>query len=266
MQQAHSTAPPLTGRVAVVTGGGGTNSIGRAISVRLAAEGARVAVLDIDDAGAARVAAEITRLGGTALAVHCDVTDLAMVEATMAEVAAGWDERVDILVNNAALFGGMGEKRPFDEWTVDEWNVMQDVNVRGMWFCARAAVPFMKVRGYGKIVNVTSDTFFHGVAGFIHYTASKGGVIGFTRSLARELGEFGIRVNAAAPGFTLSDAQLAISAPQSDSYDVIRSRQTLAARNEMPEDLAGPVYFLASADSDFMTGQTLLVDGGYSMH
>ena len=189
-----------------MTGVGRERGIGRAIGLRYAAEGARVALLDLDVGGAERVAEEITEAGGTALAIPCDVTHLAACETAAAHVTEEWGERVDILVNNAAWLDGV-VWQPFDRWTVEEWDKMLDVNLRGMWFCARAFVPFMKARGYGKIINVTSSTFMEGVGGFIHYTSSKGGVIGFTRALGRELGEFGIRVNAMAPGYTMTDAQ-----------------------------------------------------------
>lgn len=256
----------LAGRVAIVTGGGGTNSIGRAICLRYGREGAKVAVFDINAAGAARVAEEIRALGGTALAVECDVTNLGQVEAAVKQVADTWGGRVDILVNNAALFGGMGPFRPFDEWTVEEWDRMQAVNVRGMWFMARAVFPYMKAQNYGKIINISSSSVFEGVPGFIHYSTSKGGVIGFTRCLGRELGKFGIRVNAIAPGFTVSDAQLELTKDYQEWYERNREAQALNQRNEVPEDLAGPAFFLASADSDFMTCQTLLVDGGVTPH
>ena len=266
MIDSASAPQRLKDKVAIVTGGGGANSIGRAISLRYGREGARVAVLDINAAGAARVAEEITAAGGTAMAVPCDITDLGQCEAAAKKVAEAFGGRIDILVNNAAFFGTMGEWRPFDQWTAEEWDKMQAVNVRGMWFCARAVVPYMKAQGYGKIINLSSSTFFEGVPGFIHYTTSKGGVIGFTRSLGRELGEFGIRVNAIAPGFTLSDAQLELTKDARDWYVVNRNKQALKERNEIPEDLAGPAFFLASEDSDFMSCQTLLVDGGLSPH
>ena len=256
----------LEGRVALVTGGGGTNSIGRAICLRYGREGARVGVLDINAAGAACVAEEVAAAGGSALAVPCDITNLEQCRAAAGEVAAAFGGRIDILVNNAAFFGTMGAWRPFNEWTAEEWDKMQAVNVRGMWFCAQAVFPYMKAQGYGKIINVSSSTFFEGVPGFIHYTTSKGGVIGFTRSLGRELGEFGIRVNAIAPGFTLSDAQLELTKDAQDWYAVNRERQALRERNEIPEDLAGPAFFLACEDSDFMTCQALLVDGGLTPH
>jgi 3-oxoacyl-[acyl-carrier protein] reductase len=267
MEAKASAGKRLIDKVAIVTGGGGSNSIGRAISLRLAEEGAKVAIFDIDLDGAKRVVAEIEAAGGIALAVKCDITDLDECHKSVKMVAEAWTSRIEILVNNAAHFGTMGEWRPFDEWDVDEWDKMQAVNVRGMWFCARAVFPYMKAQNYGKMINLSSSTFFEGVPGFIHYTSSKGGVIGFTRSLARELGKFGIRVNALAPGFTLSDAQMRLTGAKEQAwFDVNKSKQSLPERNELPEDLAGPAFFLASPDSDFMTGQALLVDGGLSMH
>jgi NAD(P)-dependent dehydrogenase (short-subunit alcohol dehydrogenase family) len=256
----------LDGKIAIVTGGGGSNSIGRAICLRFGREGARVAVLDINAEGAARVTAEIQAVGGTATAITCDITDLAQCEAAAKQAAQTWNGRVDILVNNAAFFGGMGAWRPFDEWTVDDWDKMQNVNVRGMWFMVRSVFPYMKAQEYGKIINLSSSTFFEGVPGFIHYTTSKGGVIGLTRSLGRELGKFGIRVNALAPGFTISDAQLELTKDSQEWYARNRDCQALNQRNEVPDDLAGPALFLASPDSDFMTCQALLVDGGVTPH
>jgi 3-oxoacyl-[acyl-carrier protein] reductase len=266
MSGTASTPGRLQDKVAIITGGGGSNSIGRAISLRFGEEGARVAVIDINSEGAVRVADEIKAAGGTAVAMECDVTELSQCESTIQQVVDAFGGRVDILVNNAAFFGGMGSWRPFNEWTTEEWDRMQTVNVRGMWFCAQAVFPYMKAQRYGKIINLSSSTFFQGVPGFIHYTTSKGAVVGFTRSLGRELGEFGIRVNAIAPGFTLSDAQLELTRDYQDWYKTNRERQALGERNEVPEDLAGPAVFLASPDSDFMTCQTLLVDGGLTPH
>jgi NAD(P)-dependent dehydrogenase (short-subunit alcohol dehydrogenase family) len=266
MGESGPTEGRLAGKVAIVTGGGGSNSIGRAICLRYGREGAKVAVLDINGAGAARVAEEIVAAGGTAMPVTCDVTDLGQVEAAVKKVADAWGGHIDILVNNAAFFGGMGSFRPFDEWTVEEWDKMQAVNVRGMWFMARAVFPYMRAHNYGKIINLSSSSVFEGVPGFIHYSTSKGGVIGFTRCLGRELGKFGIRVNAIAPGFTVTDAQLELTKDYQEWYDRNREAQALNQRNELPEDLAGPAFFLASSDSDFMTCQTLLVDGGVTPH
>jgi 3-oxoacyl-[acyl-carrier protein] reductase len=252
----------LRDRVAVVTGAGRPRGIGRAICLRYAEEGARVAVLDLDGRGAEAVADEIRAAGGEALGLTCDVRDLAAVEAAAARVLDEWG-RADILANNAASLDGV-VWQPFDQWTVEEWDRMLDVNLRGMWFCARAFVPAMKARGYGKIVNITSSTFWEGVGGFIHYTSSKGGVIGFTRALGRELGESGIRVNALAPGYTMTDAQTTHAAAHPEHPVAMREQRALA-RDEVPDDLAGPAFFLACEDSDFMTCQTILVDGGRSM-
>ena len=200
------------------------------------------------------------------MSVHCDITDLEQCKKAAERVADAFGGRIDILVNNAAFFGTMGSWRPFNEWTPEEWDQMQAINVRGMWFCAQAVFPYMKAQGYGKIINLSSSTFFQGVPGFIHYSTSKGGVIGFTRSLGRELGEYGIRVNAIAPGFTVSAAQLELTKDSQEWYVANRQRQALSERNEIPEDLAGPAFFLASEDSDFMTCHTLLVDGGSTPH
>jgi len=252
----------LRGRVAVVTGAGRPRGIGRAICLRYAEEGARVAVLDLDGRGAEAVADEIRAAGGEALGLACDVADLASVEAAGAAVLEELGA-ADILVNNAAALDGV-VWQPFDQWAVEEWDRMLDVNLRGMWFCARVFVPAMKAAGYGKIVNITSSTFWEGVGGFIHYTSSKGGVIGFTRALGRELGEFGIRVNALAPGYTMTDAQSEHAAAHPEHQAAMREQRALA-RDEVAEDLAGPAFFLASGDSDFMTCQTILADGGRSM-
>jgi NAD(P)-dependent dehydrogenase (short-subunit alcohol dehydrogenase family) len=253
----------LEGRVALVTGGGSRQGIGRSISLRLAQEGARVAVLDIDESGARRLADEIVAAGGEALGAACDVTQLDQCLAAGEQAAAAWG-RLDILVNNAALLEGVSWG-PFDELDVTEWDRMLNVNLRGQWFCARAVAPHMKRQGYGKIINLASSTFMEGVAGFVHYTSSKGGVIGLTRALGRELGEFGIRVNALAPGYTLSQAQAEHASAHPEWAERMRSRQALGRRNLVPEDLAGPAFFLASPDSDWMTCQTILVDGGQSM-
>ncbi len=266
MSENQRGAQRLKDKVAIVTGGGGEKSIGRAICLRYGAEGAKVAVLDVNEEGAGRVADEIVAAGGTAIPVGCDITDLEQCKAAAVHVAEAFGGRIDILVNNAAFFGTMGGWRPFDQWTVEEWDQMQAVNVRGMWFCVQGVFPYMKAQKYGKVINLSSSTFFQGVPGFIHYSTSKGGVIGFTRSIGRELGEFGIRVNAIAPGFTISGAQLELTKGDAEWYAANRARQVISERNEVPDDLAGPAFFLACEDSDFMTCQTLLVDGGHTPH
>jgi 3-oxoacyl-[acyl-carrier protein] reductase len=255
--------------VALVTGAGGTNSIGRAIALRFAQEGARVGVLTLHAPTAMRVVGDIEEAGGSAIPLTCDVTDLDQCRTSAKQLADAYGGKIDILVNNAAaprVVPSQTGLRLFDDYTIEEWDRAQDVNLRGMWFCAQAVFPYMKPQGYGKIINMSSSTFFEGLRGFIPYVASKGGIIGFTRALARELGEFGIRVNALAPGFTLTES----NAGEGPSYlahcDHARELQCLHERNELAEDLAGPAFFLASRDSDFMSGQTLVVDGGLNMH
>ncbi|MFH0917198.1 MAG: SDR family oxidoreductase [bacterium] len=263
--QLAGTPKRLQDKVALITGGGGTNSIGRSIALRFGAEGAKVGVLDIDGESAIWVESEIRENGGEAIPMTCDITHLDQCEAAAKLLADTYGGRIDILVNNAAAFRGTLSKqtwRPFNEWTVEDWDYMLDVNLRGMWFCARAVFPYMQPNGHGKIINLTSSTFWEGVPGFVHYVSSKGGIIGFTRAMARELGPSGICVNALAPGFTLTEANIEQSAGVPEHREKTRAGQCLNQRNEVADDLAGPAFFLASADSDFMTGQTLLVDGG----
>ena len=255
----------LQGKVALVTGGGGTCSIGKSIALRFAQEGAKIGVLDIDGPSAVWVADEIKKAGGEALALTCDITHEEQCVAAAKELADAYGTGIDILVNNAAaLRGTLSQQKwqPFTDWKVEDWDYMIDVNLRGMWLCARAVHPYMQPKGYGKIINLTSSTFWEGVPGMIHYVSSKGGVIGFTRALARELGPEGIRVNAIAPGVTLTEANREMAGGGPAHWEATRTGQCLNQRNEEPDDLAGPAFFLASPDSDFMTGQTLLVDGG----
>jgi 3-oxoacyl-[acyl-carrier protein] reductase len=261
-------AQRLKNKVAVITGGEGPKSIGRAISIRFAEEGAKVAVTDINAAGAEAVAAEIRAGGGTAIALACDVRDLARCEAMAKQVAETWGGKIDILVNNAAAFKGFMAKtgwKPFDEWTPEEWDQMHSLNLKGQWYCARAVVPYMKPQGYGKIINIGSTSFFEGIPGFIHYISSKGGVIGFTRGLGKELGEFGIRVNTLSPGFTMTEAALDLIKDTPEFLGIRRNAQAIKERNLVAEDMAGPAVFLASEDSDMVTCQTLQVEAGGTM-
>jgi NAD(P)-dependent dehydrogenase (short-subunit alcohol dehydrogenase family) len=247
----------LEDKVVIITGG--AKGIGRAYALGASGEGARVVVADIVDPKPTVQAIEAR--GGQALAVECDVAN----EGDTQRLATATQERfgrIDVLVNNAALYGTL-KRRPFLEIPVEEWDRVMAINLRGLFLCARAVFPAMKAQGKGKIINISSSTFFKGVPDYIHYTTSKGGVVGFTRSLARELGEFGVRVNAIAPGFTLSgDNEQNIS----DDRKRANVSQRMLKRAEVPEDLVGTMIFLASDDSDFVTGQTILVDGGGSVH
>jgi 3-oxoacyl-[acyl-carrier protein] reductase len=263
--QGTGHAQRLMGKVALVTGAGGTNSIGRSIALRLAAEGALVGALDVSRDRSALVADEILAAGGRAVPLICDLTRLDQCEAAAASLAAAHGSRIDILINNAAAFTAPGSAHTsatFLEWTAEEWDYILDVNLRGLWFMVRAVLPYMEPQGYGKIVNVTSSTFWEAPPTLLPYISSKGGVIGFTRAMARELGPSGIRVNALAPGFTLTQTNLAQGGDILERADAIRRGQSLGERSEVADDLAGPAFFLAAPDSDFMTGQTLLVDGG----
>ncbi len=249
----------LEGKVIIVTGGG--QGIGRAFALRLAAEGARVVVAEINEAKGRTVAEEIKAQGGEALAICADVSDPESAEA-MARATVEAYGRIDALVNNAAIYYGL-KMKPFEQIGLDEWQRLMAVNVDGLFYCARAVVPYMRKQGGGRIVNMTSGAFHLPVSGIAHYIASKGAVIGFTRALACELGEAGVTVNAIAPGFTMSEASKVLAGPE--LAEAIASRQCLK-RSEQPEDLAGALVFLCSDDSAFFTGQTMTVDGGTSFH
>ncbi len=248
----------LKGRVAIVTGG--AKGLGRAFALKLAEEGARVMVVTRKDmANLEKTVQQIKDLGGEAALFQADVareTDmLNMAEAT--NKAFG---RIDILINNAAIYDGI-KRKPFYEIDPDEWDLVMKVNVKGAFLAARAVFPYMKAQGYGKIVNLSSEVFYTGSNGFAHYVASKGGIIGLTRALAVELGPHNICINCVAPGFTDTEASRGLA--DVTKYD---TSKTPLRRLERPEDLTGAALFLASPESDFITGQTILVDGGRAMH
>ncbi len=237
----------LDGRAAIVTGGGG--GLGEGICVALAAAGAAVAVADRDLAKAERVAELV---GG--LALECDVSVVGSVER-----AVGGLDALDILVNNAAIY-------PRREWTAiteAEWDEVLAVNLKGYFLCARAAAPALRASGRGRIVNVASITFHLGFPNLLDYVASKGGIIGFTRSLARELGPDGVTVNAIAPGAFRTDAEKIHPNPEEFSRWVLE-QQSLKRRGT-PEDVGNLVVFLASDAASFITGQTVVIDGGWVM-
>ncbi|TET92328.1 MAG: 3-oxoacyl-ACP reductase FabG [Desulfobacteraceae bacterium] len=248
----------LKGRVAIVTGG--AKGLGRAFALKLAEEGARVMVVTRKDmANLEKTVQQIKDLGGEAALFQADVareTDmLNMAEAT--NKAFG---RIDVLINNAAIYDGI-KRKPFYEIDPDEWDLVMTVNVKGAFLAARAVFPYMKAQGYGKIVNLSSEVFYTGSNGFAHYVASKGGIIGLTRALAVELGPHNICINCVAPGFTDTEASRGLA--DVTKYD---TSKTPLRRLERPEDLTGAALFLASPESDFITGQTILVDGGRAMH
>jgi NAD(P)-dependent dehydrogenase (short-subunit alcohol dehydrogenase family) len=258
-QSIQASAPRLAGRVAIVTGA--AQGIGAEYARALAAEGAALVCADVIDA--TPVAAAIIEGGGRAIAVRTDVTSPESTRA-MAAAAVECFGRIDILVNNAGLFANLTLK-PFEQIDDAEWDRVMAVNVRGPFECAKAVVPEMRRRQYGKIINIASGTVFKGAPMLLHYVSSKGAVVAMTRSLARELGDAGIRVNTLAPGLTASENTLANPAWQGTvGANNIASRAI--KREATPEDLAGTLVYLASADSDFVTGQVIVIDGGSVMH
>lgn len=246
-------------RVAIITGGG--RGLGLAYAQALAAEGARVVVAELDEAAGRGAAEAIARSGGEALFVRTDVAN----EADTRDVAAATIRafgRIDILVNNAAVFANLATK-PVEDISVAEWDRVMAVNLRGMFLMAKAVLPQMKAQAGGSIVNISSNTVLSGAPLLSHYVASKAGVIGFTRSLAREVGGFGIRVNALTPGLTDTDAAKGVL-PE-DRFRIVTGLRALG-RRQVPDDLVGPLLFLCSPDSGFVTGQVLNVDGGQILY
>ena len=249
----------LDGRVAIITGA--AQGIGAAYARRFAEVGAKIVIADILDSS--NVVNTIKQSGGDAIGLLVDVSDKSQVEG-MVNTAVEAYGKVDVLVPNAALFANI-ERRSFLEIDVDEWDELMAVNVRGVFLCCQAVVPEMKKQGYGKIVNIASSTVQMGVPWMLHYVSSKGAVDAMTRALARELGDDGIRVNTIAPGLTMSEQVEARREDLQANVDMSLNARAFK-RDELPDDLVGTAVFLASADSDFMTGQTIVVDGGLIVH
>ncbi len=248
----------LSGKAAVVTGA--AKGLGRAFCLGLAREGARILAVTRKDLENLEQTVQMVRaLGGKAEGFQADVA-LEADTLAMAREALQKFGQIDILINNAAIYDGI-KRKPFTEIDLQEWDLVMNVNVKGAFLASRAVFPSMKERGYGKIVNLASEVFFTGSHGFAHYVTSKGGIIGLTRALAVELGPHNICINCIAPGFTDTEASRGLA--DVAKYDVSK---TPLKRLEKPEDLVGAAVFLASPESDFITGQTLLIDGGRAMH
>ena len=245
----------LDGKVAVVTGA--AQGIGRAIAEGLAAEGARIVVADLHGADAA---AASFRDG---VGITADVAAEDDVARMVAEAVAACG-RIDILVNNAGLYASL-EMRPFEQIPLDEWRRVMDVNVASMFLACRAVVPLMREAGGGRIVNISSGTPFRGVPFLLHYVASKGAIVALTRALAKEVGRDNVLVNCVAPGFTISAGVEAHPEVIEKLRDVSVSARTLQ-RDQVPADVVGAVVFLCCPGSEFITGQTMVIDGGQYFH
>ncbi len=246
----------LDGRVAIVTGGAGV--IGAAYCRGFAAEGAAVVVADLADPG--NIVAELQDAGHRALGVSVDISDKASTEE-LAQATLDEYGRIDVLVNNAAFFKAV-TRGPFEDITVEEWDLTMGVNVRGPWLCSRAVLPAMKKQGHGRIINISSNVVWKGVPGFLHYTTSKSALVGFTRAMAHEVGDYGITVNNVAPDFIPDDA---LRAHQPGNEAAVNAQRAIK-RTSIPEDMVGTVLFLSSDDASFITGQAILVNGGAFMY
>jgi NAD(P)-dependent dehydrogenase (short-subunit alcohol dehydrogenase family) len=247
----------LSGKTAIVTGG--AKGIGAHYSRALAQAGARIMIADIEDGSP--LAAEIAGKHGegSAVAATCDVSDETSVKALVADTMKRFGQ-IDILVNNAALYAKLNP-RNYDEWDIAVWDKVMAVNVRGPYLMVRHVAPHMIARKSGKIINIASGAPYKGIPRMLPYVTSKGAMIAFTRSLSRELGAHGINVNTLSPGYILSDTGLANTTHVEEERAPVRNSRAFK-RDAFPEDLTGTLVFLASADSDFITGQSIVVDGG----
>ena len=248
----------LDGKVAILTGG--AEGIGMTYAHALADEGASVAIWDVVSPD--RIVADISAKGGKCIGMICDVTDSRAIGQSLEAVIAEFGG-VHILVNNAAVFARLETVKPFEQISSAEFEKALSVNVRGPFECVKAVAPLMRKQSYGKIVNIGSGTAFKGTAGQMHYVASKGAIMSMTRSMANELGPSGIRCNAIAPGLVLTEA---ISRPGLEDYRAGAVAGRFLKQPQKPSDLAGTLVFLVSPDSDFITGQIIVVDGGSAMH
>ena len=251
----------LQNKVTVITGAG--HGIGKAYAQRFAEEGAHVVIADIDEKAGQAVADTLGNAGLSTWARATDVRSYPSVEGLMRESVDRFG-RIDVLLNNAAIYVTQQLwKGPVEELPLEEWDRVIEVNLKGVFLCCRAVIPIMKRQKSGKIINIASGTFFSGSGNMPHYTTSKGGVVALTRVMARQLGPWNINVNCMTPGSTMSEEVV--------NDEIVKRReagitQRCFSRIEKPEDVVGTALFLASADSDFMTGQLLVVEGGAIMH
>lgn len=254
---AEHIEPRLAGKRVIVTGA--ARGLGREFALHLASLGARVLAVDVLEDELERTRSLGAESGAGVLTATVDVSNSRQTRG-LAAIAQKLMGGLDALVNNAAVVDGLA-RRPFDDIPEDEWDRVLEVNVKGVWLCAKAAVPLIRQAGGGSIVNLASEVAFSGSPGLAHYVTSKSAVIGLTRNLAKELGRDGIRVNALAPGFIPTEASAALVV--GGHYD---TTATPLGRVGMPTDLVGAVAFLVSDESGFISGQTLMVNGGRLLH
>ena len=251
----------LKDKVTIITGA--AHGIGKAYARRFAEEGAHVVIADSDAEAGQGTAKAIADIGSSAWSRTTDVRNFLNVQELMQDTVKKFG-RIDVLLNNAAIYVTQKLwKGPVEELALEEWDRVIEVNLKGVFLCSKAVIPIMKQQKSGKIINIASGTFFSGSGNMPHYTTAKGGVIALTRVMARQLGEWGINVNCMTPGSTMSEEAV--------SEEVLKRREgsmdkRAFRRIETPADIVGTALFLASSDSDFITGQLLVVEGGGIMH
>jgi 3-oxoacyl-[acyl-carrier protein] reductase len=249
----------IKNKVAIITGGG--QGLGKAFAEKYAQEGAKVVIADKSENTSQKVVDKIISRGQEAVVIKTDITSEESTRLMTEKVLEKYG-KVDILVNNAAFFTAIKIK-PVEELTLEEWDTLMDVNLKGLFLCCKSVIPQMKAQKSGKIINISSATFFMGKPYYIHYVTSKAGVIGFTRALAREVGDWNINVNCITPGYMKTEIARETTTPEVEK--MIINRQIIK-RVGVPSDLLGLMVFLASNESDFMSGQTVNIDGGDNLH
>ncbi|MBW1828330.1 MAG: 3-oxoacyl-ACP reductase FabG [Deltaproteobacteria bacterium] len=251
----------LKDQVAIITGGG--QGLGKAYASRFCKEGAKIVIAEINFENAEKVVKELTEAGGEAMAIKVDVSSgedtLAMAEKTIERFG-----KIDILVNNASIYFGL-ENKPLEYITEDEWDRSFAVNLKGTWLCIKAVLPYMKKEQKGKIINISSGTWLTGTPMILHYATTKAGIVGLTRCVAREVGLNGITINSLTPGFVMTEASKTMKGMPPGAFEMV-AQSTALGRNEEPQDVVGAAVFLASPDADFISGQNLVVDGGWYMN